>query len=96
MRMLPDMIRVNSSNIAAIGYDSASQEVYVRFLDGSLYVYRGVPEFLYEEFKAASSYDSFRIPPVLREKTAFENRQKAQANRDKKFFPNMSPHPTSI
>ncbi len=59
MRMLPDMIRVNSSNIAAIGYDSASQEVYVRFLDGSLYVYRGVPEFLYEEFKAASSYGSF-------------------------------------
>lgn len=56
---MPEMIHVNSSNIDAIGYDLASQEVYVRFLNGSLYVYRGVPEFLYDEFKAAPSYGSF-------------------------------------
>lgn len=56
---MPEMIPVTSSNIAAIGYDQASQEVYVRFLNGSLYVYRGVPEFLFEEFKVASSYGSF-------------------------------------
>ncbi len=56
---MPEMIPVSSSNISAIGYDSPSQEVYVRFLNGSLYVYRGVPEFLFDEFKNAPSYGSF-------------------------------------
>ena len=56
---IPEMIPVSSSNIAAIGYDNSSQDVYVRFLNGSLYVYRGVPEFLFEEFKTAPSHGSF-------------------------------------
>jgi hypothetical protein len=37
------MIPVSSSNIESIGYDEQNGQVYVRFLNGSLYVYKGVP-----------------------------------------------------
>lgn len=40
---------VNSSNITELGYDEVSQIVYVRFTNGSLYIYKGVPK---EEFNA--------------------------------------------
>ena len=38
-----EMEAVQSSNIESVGYDEADQEVYVKFLNGSVYVYRGVP-----------------------------------------------------
>ena len=38
------MIKVDSSNIDEIGYDTDQQELYIRFIDGNLYVYRNVSE----------------------------------------------------
>jgi hypothetical protein len=50
---------VNSSTIAEVGYDDAEQSVYVRFLNGSLYVYKDVPIFEYEGLLHASSVGSY-------------------------------------
>lgn len=53
------MIPVSSSNIESIGYDEGSQEVYVRFLNTSLYVYRGVPQHEFENLRDAPSLGSY-------------------------------------
>lgn len=50
---------VNSSNIQSIGYDEDNSEVYVRFLNNSLYIYKGVPPLEYENFKNAPSLGSY-------------------------------------
>lgn len=50
---------VDSSNIAAIGYDAESTTLEVEFLDGSVYQYFDVPEAVYEDFAAAESPGGF-------------------------------------
>lgn len=51
---------VQSSNVEAIGYDSESQELHVKFLTGAaVYVYQGVPPTVHEKFMAAPSKGSF-------------------------------------
>ena len=50
---------VASSNIRAIGYDSASQTLEVEFLNGSVYQYYGVTEFLHQQIMQASSKGQF-------------------------------------
>lgn len=58
--MLPhEMHPVSSSNIAAVGYDAANQMVFVQFLNGSIYAYKGVPEHEFEGLKTASSVGSY-------------------------------------
>ena len=57
--MMPQMTPVSSSNVAEVGYDEETQEVYVRFLNGSLYVYKGVPKFEYEGLLNAPSVGSY-------------------------------------
>ncbi len=57
--MTTDMIPVSSSNVSEIGYDIASQTVYVRYLNGSLYIYKGVPEPDFEGLKNAPSVGSY-------------------------------------
>lgn len=56
---MPDMVQVNSSNIVAVGYDSAELAVYVQFLNGATYVYRGVPEHEYDNLRTAPSVGSY-------------------------------------
>lgn len=56
---LPEMHPVSSSNVAAVGYDSESQTVYIQFLDGSTYAYKGVPEHEYENLRTAPSVGSY-------------------------------------
>lgn len=57
---MPDMIFVDSSNIEAIGYDSATRELHVRFLkSGDTYVYYEVEEFVFEDFRRADSKGTF-------------------------------------
>nr|SPS04580.1 conserved protein of unknown function [Candidatus Nitrotoga fabula] len=56
---LPEMQPVSSSNISAVGYDAENQRVYVQFLDGSVYVYKGVNEFEFENLRTASSVGSY-------------------------------------
>lgn len=53
---MPEMIFVNSSNVEAIGYDSPTQELHVRFVKtGITYVYYPVEEWRYQEFMQADS-----------------------------------------
>lgn len=56
---MPEMIQVSSSNISAVGYDKENQITYVRFLNGSTYIYKGVPEFEFENLKNAPSIGSY-------------------------------------
>ena len=53
------MHSVCSSNVAELGYDDVNQIVYVRFLNGSLYLYRGVPCIEYEALDSAPSIGSY-------------------------------------
>jgi hypothetical protein len=55
----PEMQPVSSSNIAAVGYDAEDQTVYVQFLNGSTYAYKGVPEHEFENLRTASSVGSY-------------------------------------
>lgn len=56
---MPEMYQVSSSNIAAVGYDADSQTVYVNFLNGSTYAYKGVPEHEFENLRTAPSVGSY-------------------------------------
>lgn len=56
---IPNMTPVSSSNIDSIGYDDQNQEVYVRFLNNSLYVYKGVPVNEYQSLLEAPSQGSY-------------------------------------
>jgi len=57
--MCEDMIKVESSNIDEVGYKVDEQTVCVRFLNGSLYVYRGVPPHEFEGLRDAPSVGSY-------------------------------------
>ena len=50
---------VSSSNIAAIGYDDAEQIVYVRFLNNTLYAYKGVSQMEFDGLINAPSHGSY-------------------------------------
>ena len=56
---IPEMQPVSSSNIAAVGYDSENECVYVQFNDGSTYVYKGVLEHEFENLRTAPSVGSY-------------------------------------
>ena len=56
---VPEMIPVSSSNIESSGYDEQNKQVYVRFLNGSLYVYKGVPLHEFENLRDAPSLGSY-------------------------------------
>lgn len=56
---MPDMQPVSSSNIAAIGYDAENHAVYVQFLNGSTYAYKGVPEHEFENLRTAPSVGTY-------------------------------------
>lgn len=56
---LPEMKPVSSSNIESIGYDEQNQIVYVRFLNESIYIYKGVPEFEFQNLLEAPSHGSY-------------------------------------
>ncbi len=56
---IPEMHPVNSSSIALVGYASEDQTVYVQFLNGLTYAYKGVPEHEFENLRTASSVGSY-------------------------------------
>jgi len=55
----PEMKPVTSSNVDSIGYDEGTQEVYIRFLNRSLYIYKNVPKIEFEGLKNAPSIGSY-------------------------------------
>ena len=50
---------VQSSNLAAVGYDSSTSTLEVEFLDGSVYQYFGVPNHIHEGLISAGSKGSY-------------------------------------
>lgn len=54
-----EMIQVSSSNVDQIGYDEEQQLLYVRFLSGSLYLYKGVGIMEFEGLRDAPSVGSY-------------------------------------
>jgi hypothetical protein len=54
-----EMISVSSSNIESLGYDEQNQIAYVRFLNGTLYIYKDVPKHEYDALLNAPSIGSY-------------------------------------
>ncbi len=56
---VPEMQPVSSSCISSVGYDAENQAVFVAFLNGSIYAYKGVPEQEFENLRTAPSVGSY-------------------------------------
>jgi hypothetical protein len=54
-----DYVSVSSSSVAAVGYESETSTLGVRFLDGSEYHYFGVPEGIFAGLQSAGSVGSY-------------------------------------
>ena len=54
-----EMFPVSSSNVGSIGYKESTQTLYVRFLNNTTYIYKGVPGAEFEGLKSASSIGSY-------------------------------------
>ena len=50
---------VASSNVAAVGYDPATETLEVEFLSGSIYQYYNVPENMYDQLMKEGSKGRF-------------------------------------
>ena len=61
------MIPVASSLIKAVGYDPETQELSVEFHKGDTYVYRGVPQLVYDAMKDAPSVGHFFLANVKKQ-----------------------------
>lgn len=67
---MPEMQPVSSSNVARIGYETDTEEVYVEFFDSGTYVYVGVPPVVFEEFERCGSKGKF-VNEVLKPRYPF-------------------------
>jgi KTSC domain len=56
---MPRMHRVESSWVAAIGYDEETEDVHVELIEGGRYVYVGVAPEVWRDFLAAESKGTF-------------------------------------
>ena len=57
---MPEMHYVTSSNVEAIGHDSHTLELHVRFLkSGETYIYYNVESWVFDEFMQADSPGKF-------------------------------------
>ncbi|MEN6349882.1 MAG: KTSC domain-containing protein [Syntrophomonas sp.] len=54
-----DMKQVSSSNVDSLGYDEQNKIAYVRFLNGSLYIYKDVPQHEFDALFNAPSIGSY-------------------------------------
>ncbi len=54
-----ERVRVSSSNIKSVGYDPFSAILEIEFHNGGVYLYRSVPERVYERLMAASSKGTY-------------------------------------
>lgn len=55
----PELTPVESSNIAAVGYDTRDSTLKIEFKNGGLYHYPNVPIAVYEELMAAPSLGKY-------------------------------------
>jgi citrate synthase len=54
-------IRVKSSNIYSVGYNSKEMILQIQFLNGVVYEYYGIPKSLFNDFMTAKSKGKFAI-----------------------------------
>lgn len=54
-----EMIRVNSSNVASVGYDSDNSTLQIEFNNGTLYQYFDVPETIFIGLRDAGSVGGY-------------------------------------
>lgn len=54
-----DMIKVESTQIASVGYDKPLYDLYVEFNNGKVYRYDDVPEWTYNAFARSESPGKF-------------------------------------
>lgn len=54
-----EMVPVSSSNLESVGYDSSTQTMKIRFLNGSEYVFLNIPPLEFESLIQASSIGSY-------------------------------------
>lgn len=54
-----ERISVQSSNLASVGYDSASHTLEIEFHHGGVYQYFNVPESVYDGLMSASSHGQY-------------------------------------
>jgi KTSC domain len=73
---MPPMQSVQSSWVAAIGYDRGAQELYVELIEGGTYAYRPVPVTIWRDFEAAESKGTF-VNEVLKQGYACRKAQPA-------------------
>ena len=69
---MPEMLPVDSSWIAAIGYDASSEETFVELIEGGLYVYMSVPPVIWRAFINVDSKGTF-VNEVLKPQYRFRN-----------------------
>lgn len=55
---IPTMQPVTSSNVAAVGHDAGSNQLHVRFKNGSHYVYDGIDARAFQQLLKAPSIGS--------------------------------------
>ncbi|MEA5034216.1 KTSC domain-containing protein [Cloacibacillus evryensis] len=54
-----DRVHVSSKHLESVGYDPLNRLLEIRFLDGSIYLYKNVPEALFKGLMSASSKGTF-------------------------------------
>ncbi|HSK95041.1 MAG TPA: KTSC domain-containing protein [Euzebyales bacterium] len=55
----PELVPVDSSSIAAVGYDPATRVLHVRFVSGRAYLYHDVPPSTYAALLRAESKGAY-------------------------------------
>jgi hypothetical protein len=64
---MPEMEPVESSSVAAIGYDTRARELHIQFKEsGETYVYYGVAALVFEALRSAKSKGRFVNERVVR------------------------------
>lgn len=58
MSSVPQMFTIESSNIAAFGYDPATKTLIAEFKNNTVYTYEGVPQETFGQLLAADSKGS--------------------------------------
>lgn len=56
---LPKMVAVESSMLAAMGYDAAAQQAYIRFKNGKVYRVNDLPAATYRDWMASPSVGTY-------------------------------------
>lgn len=50
---------VQSSNLASVGYDPATETLEIEFLKSGIYEYKNVPQVVYDELMRATSHGTY-------------------------------------